>query len=371
MGLTATGCQARRTTLIQQTNVDVIVITNPRHIFYFSNLRITPLNFGSWGLPFLIIETSSGKTTLVVDNFLGGDASAAFVDDQQIWTWYDAAQNAGVSNYPVGLEHLAQRLKGFAGKRVGIEGGWMPQTGIAAEYTDITPIIEAMRRRKDADEIALIREALRVTEAGHRAVREALQAGRTEIEMHSILYGAIANAAGYPILLMGDVISGERGALIAGAPTRRTLHNGDLIIFDVAPIVNGYRADFTATLCVGGKLTDQQQRVETALHNAIQAGVAALMPGAKCCAVYQTVLDSLRADGFGDAFPHHAGHGLGLGHPEAPYLVPNSDEEIAVGDIITLEPGIYGQDWGARIEHEYLITDDGIEQLTHHQTTFT
>ena len=75
--------------------------------------------------------------------------------------------------------------------------------------------------------------------------------------------------------------------------------------------------------------------------------------------------------GFGDGFPHHAGHGLGLGHPEAPFFVPQSDEELMVGDVVTLEPGCYGPDCSGRIEHVFWITENGPEQLTRHDTRFT
>jgi len=68
-----------------------------------------------------------------------------------------------------------------------------------------------------------------------------------------------------------------------------------------------------------------------------------------------------------DYFPHHAGHGLGLSHPEAPFIVRHSSETLLTGDVVTLEPGVYVDGIGGiRIEHNYLITTGGFERLSNH-----
>jgi Xaa-Pro aminopeptidase len=138
----------------------------------------------------------------------------------------------------------------------------------------------------------------------------------------------------------------------------------------VFPLVNGYRADFTATLAVDRQLTDVQRALEAALHDALQAGESMLRPGRYARDVYQAVYDRLAQHGFAEGFNHHAGHGLGLGHPDAPYFVPQSNEVLIAGDVVTLEPGSYGPGFGARIEHNYLITEEGWERLSQHSTTF-
>ncbi len=71
--------------------------------------------------------------------------------------------------------------------------------------------------------------------------------------------------------------------------------------------------------------------------------------------------------GLAEHFPHHAGHGLGLTHPEAPFFVPNADETLLAGDVVTLEPGLYVEGVGGiRIENNYLITATGYERMSHH-----
>jgi Xaa-Pro aminopeptidase len=83
--------------------------------------------------------------------------------------------------------------------------------------------------------------------------------------------------------------------------------------------------------------------------------------------VYDAVRGVFEKAGVADSVPHHAGHGLGLAHPEAPYLVRNSTETLAAGDVVTLEPGLYVDGVGGdRIEHNYLITATGYERLSNH-----
>ena len=97
------------------------------------------------------------------------------------------------------------------------------------------------------------------------------------------------------------------------------------------------------------------------------AGEKELRAGATCQTVYDAVRGAFAKAGVADGFPHHAGHGLGLTHPEAPFLVRHSDETLMENDVITLEPGLYVAGVGGlRIEHNYRITATGYERLSNH-----
>jgi Xaa-Pro aminopeptidase len=100
---------------------------------------------------------------------------------------------------------------------------------------------------------------------------------------------------------------------------------------------------------------------------ALAAGEQELRPDADCRAVYQAVRGVFEKAGVAEHFPHHAGHGLGLTHPEAPFFVANANEKVLAGDVVTLEPGLYIDGVGGiRIEHNYLITPTGFERLSRH-----
>lgn len=171
-------------------------------------------------------------------------------------------------------------------------------------------------------------------------------------------------------MLLGDFAAGKRTESGGGPPTANVLRTGDLMILDIFPVIGGYRADITNTLCVGPPTHSQQQHM-LALQAAMLAAEGELRPGVAGAQVYAACRASLVAAGLGDAFPHHAGHGLGLGHPEAPFLVAHSTDTLQAGNVVTLEPGAYIKGWGgARIEHNYLITAGGFERLSHHQIGF-
>jgi Xaa-Pro aminopeptidase len=369
MDLTSEGCRNRRARLLQTVEADLIVINNPRHIQYLSGLYISPLGLSGWGPNFLLLD-KTGKSTLLVHNFIEAEAGSAYVDEVIVWRWYDSATQPGLPVFREAISQLNNLLSRLAAKRIGFEAGWLPREIEVGKGVDITDILLEMRRRKDPDELQLIRETIQAIEAGHAAARQIIKPKLSEIDVFNAIYSAINKVSNGPVLPMGDYVSGDRASLIGGPPTGRILMPGDLMILDIYPIINGYRADFTTTLSVNGQLDQNQRKLETALHTAIVKGEEHLRAGMQTREIYNIIKISLDKFGFGEGFVHHAGHGLGLGHPETPFIVPESLEVLVPGDFITLEPGSYGKDFGARIEHNYLILEDGFERLTNHRTSF-
>lgn len=365
MLLTADGCRARREALLESTDADLYVISNPRHVLYYSGYWSTPLQIGTWGTPHLLIDRA-GKTTLLSHAF-APHLERAHVDQVETWQWYDAKTDAPPPLFPTMLAELAKRMPD-ADQTMAAEQGWLPHGLDSSEPVDLTEAILKQRRAKYPDELAMIREAVRVTEQGHVAAREAVRTGASELDVYNAIQAAMVSAAGEPILMLGDTAGGKRAWEGGGAPTDLVLQGGDVLIADLFPVIGGYKGDFTATYPASETVSDVQRKLDDALHAALAAGEAQLKPGVRAGHVYDAVKTSLDQHDFGQHFAHHAGHGIGLGHPEAPYFVPESDEIIVVGDVVTLEPGAYGDGFGARIEHNYLITDDGCERLTNHET---
>ena len=103
-----------------------------------------------------------------------------------------------------------------------------------------------------------------------------------------------------------------------------------------------------------------------------QAGETVLKAGTKASDVWHAVNQPIADAGLAANFAHHAGHGIGLAHPEPPILVPQGDDVLLAGDVITLEPGLYVEGIGGiRIEHNYLITETGYERLSNHVISLT
>lgn len=370
--LTKEGCAARRRELLARfPDHDLLLVSQPRHVFYLSGFLTRPTELAGWGPNFLLIDRE-GASRLLADNWNAGAAEAAFADEAEVWSWYDFSGPAE-EKYAAAAEALRKLLQEQYPRlgRVAVDTAHLPLAARHAlevkQVDNLGPVLLDMRRSKYDDELVCIRRAVRATEAGHRAARDNIRPGISEIDIYVEVQGAITRAAGEPIVMLGDFAAGRRSEAGGGPPTDNTLRRGDLMIFDLFPVIGGYRGDITNTLCVGEPTQEQRDHV-AALQQAMAAAERMLRPGASGRAVYEACQAPLVEAGLGEAFFHHAGHGLGLGHPERPYLVPNSEETLRAGDVVTLEPGAYLPGWGgARIEHNYLITEEGYERLSNHE----
>jgi Xaa-Pro aminopeptidase len=227
--------------------------------------------------------------------------------------------------------------------------------------------VAQMRRQKDPDEVELLRHCMRVTEAGHAWARANVKPGMSELEVYAGICGACVKAAKMPVVVYGDFTVSPGSAKRGGPPTDHVLAAGEMLILDYSVVIQGYRSDFTNTLVVGGKPNADQKRLYDLCMAAMTAGEKELRAEASCLTVYQAVRGVFDKAGVGDAFPHHAGHGLGITHPEDPYLVKTANQNLLTGDVVTLEPGAYIDGIGGiRIEHNYLITPSGYERLSNH-----
>jgi Xaa-Pro aminopeptidase len=385
--LTKDGCLARRQRLWDSLPADVewVLVADPRHVHYFSNFWIQPFSFSAGERGWLLLERD-GKATLLGDNFtLRSRAGEPFIDEEIMIKWYDHRHSAMNRDHALfkAAEEVSDRLYGRTGA---VEAEWLPigafeLLGLDHEAhsvnkeakdpedapVDLGTIIRGLRRQKEADEIALIKECTRACEAGHAKAREVLKPGLGEYDVFRAVYGAALEKAGRPCLIYGDFRATTPTQIKAGGlPTPYKLKAGDFFILDYSVVLDGYRCDFTNTLCVGDPNEKQKHLFET-VSAAMRSGEKALKAGAPARDVFDATEKPIRDAGLEAHFRHHAGHGIGLAHPEPPILVPESDDVLIAGDVVTLEPGLYVEGIGGiRIEHNYLITDSGYERLSNH-----
>jgi Xaa-Pro aminopeptidase len=358
--LSAEGCRRRRQRLWQELNPppdgDHLVLSDPAHLMYLANFHVDPFSLGGGFRGYLILR-SDGQAKLIYDNRLPPSVGAAHVEERRVVPWYDGQHPARGPRQLAALEAVNPAGSGL---RVHDRPG--------DPYAEILiRTLAAMRRRKDADEIDLLRRCTRVTEAGHAWARANVKPGMTELDVYCGVNTACAQAAGHAVIVYGDFAVSPGPERRGGPPTDRVLKAGDMLILDYSVVIGGYRSDFTNTLVVGAEPTAEQRRLYDLCLAAMAAGEKELRAGAACLAVYQAVRGAFEKAGMADHFPHHAGHGLGLMHPEAPYFVRHADETLLAGDVVTLEPGLYVPDVGGiRIEHNYLVTPTGYECLSNH-----
>jgi Xaa-Pro aminopeptidase len=374
--LTKEGCAARRERLWNAlpAECDLLIVADPSHLIYFAGYTPSPFVFRtteSGALLFLEPE----RATLAADDMLMPFLERAFVDAILAPVWYDGTHSAPNRRRQL-TETAAAHLAAVPARRVGVELSCVPASVVEGlrsqrrniEIIDLTSIIRPLRRKKDSDEIATLVRSMRAGEAGQKAALVEIHPGMSELDAYRIVLNAAMSELGEPAIVYGDFASGPRCETEKGGPpTSRKIVRGDLLLLDFSVVVSGYRGDFTNTFAVGGGPTPRQQQLFEACTLALAAGEASLKPGIRARDVDAAVRGQFKSLGLDQSFTSHSGHGLGLGHPEPPYFVPESDDVVEVGDVVALEPGLYIEgSGGMRFERNYLITDTGYLSLSHH-----
>lgn len=227
-----------------------------------------------------------------------------------------------------------------------------------------SPVLHELRIVKDADEIVLL------TEAAHAADRVVAQiaggrlVGRTEADVaHEVRERLIAE--GHEEAHFAIVGSGPNSASPHHEASDRVITAGEPIVLDIGGTIDGYGSDITRTLWVTGgdpaKGPDERFRhLFAVLHGAQAAATRAVRPGVKPEDVDAAAREPISAEGYGDAFFHRTGHGIGLEGHEDPYIIAGNHEPLREGMAFSIEPGIYlAGEYGARIEDIVVCGPDG------------
>jgi Xaa-Pro aminopeptidase len=372
--LTADGCRARRARLWEalEPRPDWILLAEPRHLMYFASFYADPFIFRTQNALALLVLGRDGSSTLIVDNMLRAYGERAHVDRRVVADWYTGKGSAPERQSVLvtgGLREIQQREgSAFAFDQMTPSAIvlHLSQRGGPAPLS-VNDAAARLMRRKEDDELAVLRRAIAAAEHGFVRAREGIHAGMSELHAYSLVSDAVLEHLGEQALVYGDFASGPRAEAKGGQPTARVIERGDLFILDYSVVLYGYRGDFTNTWVIDGQPTTRQRELADACLAAMQAGESRLRPGTRGAEVHAALTDSFARASLADAFPHHSGHGIGLGHPDPPYFTPHSDDVIVERDVVTLEPGLYVQGVGGmRFERNYVIAADGFELLTHH-----
>ena len=233
-----------------------------------------------------------------------------------------------------------------------------------AEQTLAGPVVRELRMRKDAAEIASLREAGAAIDRVHARVPEWLRPGRTEAEVGADIAAAIVEEGH----LQADFVivgSGPNGASPHHDVSDRVITKGDVVVVDIGgPLPAGYNSDSTRTYAVGAPRDADVAETYAVLQRAQAAAVAAVKPGVTAEQVDAAARDVITEAGFGEYFIHRTGHGIGLDVHEEPYIIAGNTLPLEPGMAFSVEPGIYQPGrWGARIEDIVIVTEDGVESV--------
>ena len=231
-----------------------------------------------------------------------------------------------------------------------------------AQLVEAGPTMSSLRRVKSPDEVDLLRAAGAAADRAMLAITGERLSGRSEAQVSSRIRELLLQAghedAGFAI-----VASGPNAASPHHVPGTRTIEPGDAVVIDIGGTRGGYCSDTSRTAFVGAP-PPEFVALYTVLREAQRATCEAVRPGVTGAALDAVARDIITDAGYGDAFIHRTGHGIGLETHEEPYIVSSNTEPLVEGNAFSVEPGIYIRDtWGARIEDIVVCTDEGGERL--------
>ena len=246
-----------------------------------------------------------------------------------------------------------------------------PTRGAASELVPIEAVVERVRECKDRFELEVLREAARRLSGVAEAVFREVRRGRTEQEVAASIDWRIREGGFERSAFDTIVAAGPNGALPHARPSERRLIEGDLVVLDFGGVYDSYCVDLSRTVMVG-TASLRARAVHAAVLEAHDRAIAAVAPGQSRFDVDRAARASLAEAGMAEAFGHGTGHGLGLEVHEDPRIVRRrsreeaSDEALRAGMVFTIEPGVYFPGWGGvRIEDDVVVTDTGVDILTH------
>ena len=264
-------------------------------------------------------------------------------------------------------ERLGKVLRAGATDRLGIEAQSLTVRDAerlnALSRARIVPtvdVVERLRVVKSPEEVAAIRSAAELAQESLAEVLPGIRAGQTELDVGSALEAALRRRGSEWHPFPTIVASGPRSALPHARTSARTINAGELLLIDFGAQVDGYCADLTRTMVVGGRADERQRMIHDLVQSAQRRAIEYLRPGMAAREADALAREVIVTRGFGEAFGHSLGHGLGLEVHEAPRVAANSESPLPAHAVVTVEPGVYFPGWGGvRLEDDVYL---GIDQ---------
>lgn len=273
------------------------------------------------------------------------------------------------------IDAIGQVLReaGATAAQVGIELGFLAHDDVmrlrqrlpACRFVDADPILQAATAVKFPEEIALIRRAAQLVDAGVAAAVAACRPGTSEIEVAAEASAAMLRGGAEFINHM-TVRSGPHAYGNHPFPTGRVLRQGDCVQIDIGCVHAGYVSDTNRTKVVGRPTAGQASLLRTG-QAMLEAAIAAVIPGASASSIWDAAVGVAGRAGMRDrVILPFVGHGIGLSLHELPFVNADATTTLEPGMVLAIEPGVYAEDIGcSRPEDMVLVTETGAELLTH------
>ncbi len=335
---------------MQEENLDSFLVTSPYNLRYLTNFT------GTTGLAVITLE----KAFFITDFRYTEQATAqaqGFEIIKNVGPIFDEVANL------VSKEELHSLA--FEETTVSFLEYSVLEEIIDAELVPVSQMIEELREVKDEEEIAIIEKACHIADMAYDHILKMIHPGMTEIEVANQLDFYMRSLGASGVSFDTIVASGLRSAMPHGVASKKIIEQGDLITLDFGCYYEGYVSDMPRTFAIG----DPGEKLKEIYQIVLEAQLAVLevaKPGVTGKQLDAVARDYITKHGYGEAFGHSTGHGIGLEIHEGPNVSVRAEKQFVPGNIITDEPGIYLPGiGGVRIEDDLLITSDGNRVLTH------
>ena len=338
-----------RESLVEK-GLDAILITNEYNRRYMTGFT------GTAGVAIV-----SHNDAVFITDFRYTEQAAEQVKDFRI------VQQTGTIISEVASQAEAMNIKTLGFEKETLTYGMyeLYNNALKADLMPVSGLIEKIRLIKTEQEINIIKVACEIADHAFTHILEFIKPGRTELEVSNELefFMRKHGAAGSSFDII--VASGIRSALPHGVATNKVIEKGDFVTLDFGALYNGYISDITRTVAVGQPSEKLVEMYEVVLESQLLA-LEKVGPGMTGIEADAVARDYLKSKGYGEAFGHSTGHGIGLEVHEGPGLSFRSETVLEPGMTVTIEPGVYLPGiGGVRIEDDILITETGNEILTH------
>ena len=329
----------------QFPSVQGFVISNPADVFYLTSFYCVDC-----------LVLYSADSVLVTDSRYTVAAKEAsckieIVAGDYIQGIIDQAKKQGITNLGIQEDFLtaADYVKL-------VEAGFT--------LTETKGAFTSLRASKTPKEIEKISAAQKITDKAFENILDFIRPGVTEKEVRARLEYLMFSYGADGIAFDSIVASGANGAKPHAVPSDKIISAGEFVTLDFGARLNNYDSDMTRTVAVGN-VTEEMEKIYFSVLEAHKQGAKALKAGVECSYADACARKHLDSVGLGEYFSHSLGHGVGIEIHESPRLSKTSTDILNVGDVVTVEPGVYIEGFcGVRIENMFVITRDGAIDLT-------
>jgi Xaa-Pro dipeptidase len=344
---------------MKENDIQVSFITSPENVFYLSGFlsdpheRLLGLAIFQDEEPFLVcpsMEVQDAKNAGWNYEIIG------YSDVDQPWELIHNSINKRLSHVQkVAIEKEHMNVERYEAITHLFNGA----TFVPAEEK-----LRKLRMVKDEYELKTIRRACELADYAIQVGCEEIAEGKTELDVLAAVEYALKKKGVNEMSFSTMVLTGANAASPHGTPGLTKIKKGDLVLFDLGVVVDGYCSDITRTVAFGDMDDKQKEIYDTVLQAQLKA-LEACKPGVPCSEIDLIARNHIREAGYGEYFPHRLGHGLGISVHEYPSLTETNSLLLEEGMVFTIEPGIYVPNVaGVRIEDDLYLTKDGVEVLT-------